>query len=76
MSRNGAPCWGAGYLPAVYQGTMLRKGPSPVLNLRPPADVTPEATPSGKESKDAKTEDGADSRLAQVEGPELDLEIL
>ncbi len=35
--EGGAPCWGAGFLPAVYQGTLLRKGPSPILNLRPPA---------------------------------------
>lgn len=34
--EGGAPCWGAGFLPAVYQGTLLRKGPNPVLNLRPP----------------------------------------
>jgi hypothetical protein len=35
--EGGAPCWGAGFLPAVYQGTLLRKGPSPILNLKPPA---------------------------------------
>jgi hypothetical protein len=40
--EGGAPCWGAAYLPAVYQGTLLRKGPSPILNLKPPAGVTPE----------------------------------
>ncbi|MFO0843006.1 MAG: DUF1501 domain-containing protein [Gemmataceae bacterium] len=34
--EGGAPCWGAGFLPAVYQGTLLRKGPNPILNLRPP----------------------------------------
>src|SRR4051794_40236118 len=34
--EGGAPCWGAGFLPAVYQGTLLRKGPSPILNLKPP----------------------------------------
>jgi hypothetical protein len=39
--EGGAPCWGAGFLPAVYQGTLLRNGPSPILNLKPPADVTP-----------------------------------
>jgi hypothetical protein len=39
--EGGAPCWGAGFLPAVYQGTLLRKGPSPILNLKPPADVSP-----------------------------------
>src|SRR5262245_59948345 len=35
--EGGAPCWGAGFLPAVYQGTLLRKGPNPILNLKPPA---------------------------------------
>jgi hypothetical protein len=28
-------------LPAVYQGTLLRRGANPILNLRPPADVSP-----------------------------------
>src|SRR5207248_11585041 len=42
VPEGGAPCWGAGYLPAVYQGTLLRKGPSPVLNLKPPAGVSAE----------------------------------
>jgi hypothetical protein len=37
--EGGAPCWGSGFLPPVYQGTLLRKGPSPLLNLRPPAEV-------------------------------------
>ena len=40
--EGGAPCWGAGFLPAVYQGMLLRKGANPVLNLKPPADVSPE----------------------------------
>jgi hypothetical protein len=40
--EGGAPCWGAGFLPTVYQGTLLRKGPSPILNLKPPADVSQE----------------------------------
>src|SRR5262249_21098953 len=35
--EGGAPCWGAGFLPTVYQGTLLRKGPNPIQNLRPPA---------------------------------------
>ncbi len=37
--EGGAPCWGAGFLPAVYQGTLFRRGPSPILNLKPPAHV-------------------------------------
>jgi hypothetical protein len=39
--EGGTPCWGSGFLPAVYQGTLLRSGPSPVLHLKPPAAVTP-----------------------------------
>jgi hypothetical protein len=37
--EGGAPCWGAGFLPAVYQGTLLRRGASPILNLKPPGSV-------------------------------------
>ena len=40
--EGGTPCWGAGFLPAVYQGTVFRSGASPILNLRPPDGVTPE----------------------------------
>jgi hypothetical protein len=42
VPEGGAPCWGAGYLPAVYQGTLLRRGPSPILNLRRPEGVSRE----------------------------------
>ena len=37
--EGGAPCWSSGFLPAVYQGTLLRKGNSPILNLKPPPDI-------------------------------------
>src|SRR5438874_4991612 len=37
--EGGAPCWGAGFLPTVYQGTLLRRGASPILNLKPPQTV-------------------------------------
>src|SRR5262249_5450082 len=33
--EGGAPCWGAGFLPAVYQGPLLRRGHTPILNLEP-----------------------------------------
>lgn len=33
--------YNAGYLPTVYQGTVFRKGASPVLHLDSPAGVTP-----------------------------------
>ena len=40
--EGGAPCWGAGFLPAGYQGTVFRSGSSPIINLNPPPGVTPE----------------------------------
>jgi hypothetical protein len=40
--EGGTPCWGAGFLPAVYQGTLLRSGQNPILHLKPPASVTPQ----------------------------------
>jgi len=39
LPEGGAPMWGAGYLPAVHQGTMLRSGAAPILHLAPPRDV-------------------------------------
>jgi hypothetical protein len=37
--KGGAPAWGNGFLPAAYQGTLLRGGHSPVLNLSSPPGV-------------------------------------
>lgn len=38
--KGGAPAWGNGYLPATYQGTLLKGGKSPVMNLDTPSGVT------------------------------------
>ena len=40
--KGGAPAWGNGYLPATYQGTMLRGGESPILHLNTPKGVSAE----------------------------------
>lgn len=40
--KGGAPAWGNGYLPATYQGTILRGGNVPILDLNSPRDVPPE----------------------------------
>lgn len=40
--QGGAPNWGAGYLPAFYQGTPLRPQGAPILDLSPPVGVTRE----------------------------------
>ncbi|MBL6763537.1 MAG: DUF1501 domain-containing protein [Verrucomicrobiae bacterium] len=38
--KGGAPAWGNGYLPATYQGTILRGGATPILNLNNPRGVS------------------------------------
>jgi len=38
--KGGPPAWGAGYLPAAHQGTTLRPGKSPILNLHPADGVS------------------------------------
>ena len=40
--KSGNLPYNAGYLPTVYQGTVFRKGASPVLHLDSPAGVTPQ----------------------------------
>ncbi len=39
---SGPTNWSSGFLPAAYQGTVFRSSGDPVLDLNPPADVTPE----------------------------------
>ena len=39
---NGAAVWANGYLPAAYQGTLLRPTGSPILNLARSAEITRE----------------------------------
>jgi hypothetical protein len=39
LPEGGAPMWDAGYLPAVYQGTVLRSGTAPILHLKPPPEI-------------------------------------
>jgi hypothetical protein len=40
---GGAPLWSSGFLPGGFQGTVFRSGPSPILNLTRPADLSAEA---------------------------------
>ncbi len=39
--KGGPPSWGAGFLPATYQGTVVRGGESPIRYLQPPAGLEP-----------------------------------
>jgi Protein of unknown function (DUF1501) len=38
--KGGPPAWGSGYLPATYQGTTMRPGKNPILNLKPQPGMT------------------------------------
>src|SRR5205823_9150959 len=38
--KGGPPAYGAGFLPATYQGTVMRGGPSPILDLRSDGGLT------------------------------------
>ena len=40
--KGGAPAWGNGYLPATFQGTLLRGGATPILDLNTPDGITAE----------------------------------
>ena len=40
--KGGPLAWGSGYLPATFQGTMMRPGKSPLLYLQPPDGISSE----------------------------------
>ena len=39
--KGGPPAWGSGFLSAAHQGTTLRAGKSPILNLHPQPQISP-----------------------------------
>ena len=39
---GGPANWGAGYMPAAYQGTVFRSAGDPIVDLKPPAYIRPE----------------------------------
>lgn len=38
--EGGTSCWSQGFLPSVFQGTLLRPGPNPILHLRRPKGMS------------------------------------
>src|SRR5262249_23375081 len=38
--KGGPPAYGAGFLPASHQGTLMRAGNRPILDLRPPEGMS------------------------------------
>ncbi|MEX2264545.1 MAG: DUF1501 domain-containing protein [Bryobacteraceae bacterium] len=39
---GGSSVWGNGFLPAAYQGTIFRSGDTPIVDLRPRPEMTPQ----------------------------------
>jgi hypothetical protein len=39
---GGAPNWGNGFMPAAFQGTPFRSSGDPIVDLKPPKEMTPE----------------------------------
>ncbi len=37
--KGGPPAWGSGFLPASFQGTTMRPGKNPILDLRPQPNI-------------------------------------
>jgi uncharacterized protein (DUF1501 family) len=62
-------------LPAVYQGTLLRSGPSPILHLKPPKGVTEERQRRTldlvQKMNDLDTEDADTEMAARISSYEL-----
>ena len=55
--------WGSGFLPAVYQGTLFRQGPNPILNTKLPAGQTDEKQRARLEFLAAQNRDYAAAHL-------------
>lgn len=73
--EGGTPCWGSAFLPAVYQGTLLRSGASPILHLKPPAGTTMERQKSVldllNKMNDLDTQEGDTEMAARIASYEL-----
>jgi hypothetical protein len=64
---NGPRNWGAGFMPAVYQGTRITASSEPIADLNPPMEVLPEQQRRKLELLDALNREHAASRPLQTE---------
>ncbi len=64
---GGAPNWGAGYMPARYQGTLFRSGQTPLLDLQTPAGVSPRTQRAALDLLKELNEQHAAARPAESE---------
>ncbi|WP_422928477.1 DUF1501 domain-containing protein [Singulisphaera sp. PoT] len=69
---DGVRNWSSGWLPAIYQGTPFRSGPSPVLNLAMPEGVSASAR---KNQLDFLRELNGEHRRRHPSGTELSARI-
>jgi hypothetical protein len=73
--EGGTPCWGSGFLPAVFQGTLLRSGPNPILHLKPPPGSTMERQRRTldlvQRMNEMDAEDGGSEMAARINSYEL-----
>ncbi len=76
FALGGTANWGSGFLPAAYQGTLLRSADPPILDLNPPADLPPEAQRGSldllarlnqKHAKDRAGDTDLEARMAAYE---------
>lgn len=76
MVINGPRNWGAGFMPAVYQGTALQSGPEPIRNLATPKEVSAAAQASKlallrelnqKHASERRDQSELDARIASYE---------
>ena len=74
---SGAANWGNAFLPAKYQGTLFRSEGSPILDLAPPGDYSPEKQKASFEflaklnAEHAQANPGDTELAARIEAYEL-----
>ncbi len=69
---SGAKNWSSGYMPATYQGVLLRSGGDPILDLERPADVT---QPMQRRLLDALKQANDDHRAPRADNSQLSARI-
>ena len=75
--KGGPPAWGNGYLPTAYQGTTMRPGKQPLLNLLPQPGMTSERQIAtlglirNMNQQHAQQRDGDDELQARMNAYEL-----
>lgn len=75
--KGGPPAWGSGFLPATYQGTLMRTDQPPILHLRRPAQISSAQQQSALEllqsmnRRHLAARDGDDELAARIAAHEL-----